>query len=275
MKGLSRFMAIGAVAGLAGCGIGVESFMDKDVSGSTFNDYLAREYQRLTQLEVKRDVNWAHAQRLAVKGAAAARGEQVDPWNPEDWNTDPKEMADLQNARQRLVAALAANKDKNPEACAKAQGHYDGWVEQANDNDWGPGFVGTVQPNHLAEERAGYKEYIVLCEGKAPAGKNFTIYFGFDKFNLTTAAKAVIDEISAFVKGSGNGVSVRGHTDTSGSDAYNQGLSKKRADAVAGALSSLGVTVGEASFAGEKELAVPTADGVREPLNRRVEVGIK
>ncbi|MEM1138306.1 MAG: OmpA family protein [Pseudomonadota bacterium] len=275
MKGLSRLLAVGAVAGVAGCGIGVESFLDSEIGGEDFNGYLAREYQRLTELEVKRDMNWTHAQRIAVKGAAAANGETVLPWDPNNWNVDPADVGELSDARSRLIAALdGGGRETNPEACAKAQMHYDGWLEQSHDNDWGPGFVGVVQPDHVAEEKAGFNDAIALCEGRSIGAKNFTIYFGWDKYDLTSAAKAVIDEIAAFVSGSENAIAVRGHTDTSGSQAYNSSLSEQRADTVADALEAVGLGSVSTSFAGETELAVPTADGIREPLNRRVEVSI-
>lgn len=65
-----------------------------------------------------------------------------------------------------------------------------------------------------------------------------------------------------------------GHADRSGSDSYNEDLSLRRANAVANMLASAGVS-GSAltvSARGEREPRVPTADGVREPQNRRVEI---
>ncbi|NBG96769.1 OmpA family protein [Pyruvatibacter mobilis] len=87
---------------------------------------------------------------------------------------------------------------------------------------------------------------------------------------------AVIDEVAAYTKEFNNPtVNVVGHTDTSGSVAYNQGLSQRRANAVANALASQGVTVGNVGAVGESEPAVPTGDGVREPLNRRAVIEVR
>jgi flagellar motor protein MotB len=71
-------------------------------------------------------------------------------------------------------------------------------------------------------------------------------------------------------------VLVVGHTDTSGSAAYNLGLSNRRARTVADALVAAGVNGGVVSLdgRGETQLARATADGVREPLNRRATVDI-
>jgi OOP family OmpA-OmpF porin len=67
---------------------------------------------------------------------------------------------------------------------------------------------------------------------------------------------------------------VTGHTDTSGPNAYNDGLSMRRANNVAAILQSLGLSAGEMTISGTGEagLKIETADGVREPANRRVEI---
>jgi OOP family OmpA-OmpF porin len=71
-------------------------------------------------------------------------------------------------------------------------------------------------------------------------------------------------------------VIVVGHTDTSGSAAYNVRLSERRAKAVADALVGLGVgqQALQVDWKGESQLAVPTKDGVKEPLNRRSTIDI-
>lgn len=73
-------------------------------------------------------------------------------------------------------------------------------------------------------------------------------------------------------------VDVYGFTDTTGSDALNQGLSERRAQAVANYLSARGVAAARIESRGYGEsydfLRVKTADGVDEPLNRRVEIKI-
>ncbi len=69
-------------------------------------------------------------------------------------------------------------------------------------------------------------------------------------------------------------ITVTGHTDTVGPAPYNQALSERRAAAVKRQLVADGVTDGDiaASGVGKAGLLVPTADGVREPQNRRVEI---
>ena len=105
--------------------------------------------------------------------------------------------------------------------------------------------------------------------------KDFVIYFGWDQDTLTPAASALVDEIADYSRGMDNAsLSVRGHTDSSGSAAYNDGLSQRRASRVVGALAANGITGVGSTWAGESELAVETNDNAREPLNRRVNVRI-
>lgn len=106
------------------------------------------------------------------------------------------------------------------------------------------------------------------------------VYFEWDKADLTSQASAVIDQAIENVRSrsdcSTGGVTIVGHTDTSGAPSYNQRLSARRAAIVAGALQSRGITSGAINTAarGESDLAKSTRDGVREPLNRRSEVTI-
>ena len=68
-----------------------------------------------------------------------------------------------------------------------------------------------------------------------------------------------------------------GHADRSGTPAYNQALSLKRAQTVAAELARLGVprqSISVQAFGDTKPL-VPTAAGAREPQNRRVEILFK
>ncbi|MDB5359162.1 MAG: hypothetical protein JWO51_459, partial [Rhodospirillales bacterium] len=69
-------------------------------------------------------------------------------------------------------------------------------------------------------------------------------------------------------------INVTGHTDTVGSAKYNQALSERRAAAVKQQLITDGVPSAEiaTSGVGKSGLLVPTADGVREPQNRRAEI---
>ena len=69
-------------------------------------------------------------------------------------------------------------------------------------------------------------------------------------------------------------IEVIGYTDTTGSAEYNLALSQRRAETVADELIRQGVPATDIATIGrgEQDLLVPTADGVNEPANRRVEI---
>ncbi len=105
----------------------------------------------------------------------------------------------------------------------------------------------------------------------------FTVYFDYDKSNLTPQASTLIQEASSrALQNDIDMVVVSGNTDTSGSSAYNQALSERRARVVREALIANGVSADgvRTEAYGESNLAKATPDGVREPLNRRSEVVI-
>lgn len=268
MNFLSKTVLAGSVLGLAGCGtFTAEPFMNSTVEGDDFNAHLARFYQEETKVAGK-EVNWPLAGAYAEKGRMAAAGNTPEPWTSEQFdgqhnyvtNNDKADMiAKIEGARAQLMDALASNRDSNPEACAKAQVMFDRHVvdEAYTKND--------VEP---AEHYKIFEEALAECGGAAIAAIDaYTIYFGFDRYNLTDAAKRVINNVAGMTNG--RGVNVYGYTDTAGPASYNEGLSKRRADSVAKALRDAGVQVVAEIPEGETNLAVDTGDGVAEPLNRR------
>lgn len=129
-------------------------------------------------------------------------------------------------------------------------------------------FDGTVvpmsQPCPTAEE-----------DQLTPAELRTVVYFEFDEADLSPAARQILQRRAQqatdldIIE-----ILVSGNTDTSGSASYNQRLSARRAQVVRDALVSYGIDADKIQIRalGESNLAKPTADGVREPLNRRTEV---
>ncbi len=106
---------------------------------------------------------------------------------------------------------------------------------------------------------------------------NVIVYFDYDKSNLTPEASNLIREAaSRALANDVDTVVVSGHADRSGGSAYNQQLSERRASVVREALIANGISADKIRLEayGEDKPAKPTADGVREPLNRRTEVVI-
>jgi OmpA-OmpF porin, OOP family len=103
----------------------------------------------------------------------------------------------------------------------------------------------------------------------------YIVFFDWDKSNLLPAATSVLDNAASQYANCGNArVMLAGHADKSGTPTYNVGLSQRRNAAVRGYLETKGITGGAISTEafGESAPLVQTADGVREPQNRRVEV---
>jgi outer membrane receptor protein involved in Fe transport len=113
---------------------------------------------------------------------------------------------------------------------------------------------------------------------KIETQREFQVFFDFDQASLSEAAKRVIREAADAMK-AGNivHVTVTGHTDTVGAASYNQGLSERRAASVETQLVADGIAADEISTAGvgKTGLLVPTADGVREPQNRRAVIDVR
>jgi len=105
--------------------------------------------------------------------------------------------------------------------------------------------------------------------------KVFLVFFDWDKATITPEGMQIVHRAAdAWRAGTPVTIQVTGYTDRSGSPGYNQRLSQRRANNVAVALTRFGVPRQEMQISGrgENNNRVPTADGVREPQNRRVEI---
>ncbi|MGA7714099.1 MAG: OmpA family protein [Rhizomicrobium sp.] len=110
-----------------------------------------------------------------------------------------------------------------------------------------------------------------------PPVKTYIVFFDFDKSNLTEKAQEVVAEAVKTAKANGFvKVLVVGHTDTVGSDKYNQALSVRRAQAVKDEMVREGLGGDGISIEGKSfhDPLVPTGPGVREPQNRRAVIDL-
>ena len=107
---------------------------------------------------------------------------------------------------------------------------------------------------------------------------SFTLYFVEGKDEFTEESRLVVDRIlSEIALRPVPDVLVVGHTDLVGSDPFNDALGQQRAETVRSALIRLGIPQSDihAISRGKRAPAVPTADGVAEPRNRRVEIIVR
>ncbi len=112
----------------------------------------------------------------------------------------------------------------------------------------------------------------------APAAmpaRSYLVFFDWDRADLTDVARRIIMEAAqASTHVQHTRIEVQGNADRSGTPAYNQRLSLRRAQTVAAELVRQGISTAAIAIQafGDTKPLVPTAEGVREPQNRRVTI---
>ena len=240
--------------------------------GTAFDRALARDYLALADVEYQQG-DQRDGDTYARRSIDAAKGKPTQPDEPGLRHITGAQAGEVSAARQRLVKALDGNgRTTKPDVAARAQSLYDCWLEQLDEN---------LQKDHIAACRDGFKAALAQLEAAPVAAKpvapmaapeKFLVFFDFAKSTLTPDARNTIAK-AAKVVGPAKLIVV-GHADRAGPEDYNLRLSKRRADAVKAELVRLGVPANQIATEGRGEMdpLVPTADGVREPQNRRVEI---
>ncbi len=110
-----------------------------------------------------------------------------------------------------------------------------------------------------------------------PAKQTFIVYFDLNRASLTAQGMRIADAAAAaFKQTAATHIEIAGFTDASGGRAYDENLSRRRAETVRDYLVRQGVPLSEmaVSWHGKSNERVATPDGAREPQNRRVEINI-
>jgi len=275
-----------SLAGAATFGFGYKGdhIHQLQVTGNDFNAELARGYKDLALYERDEMVDWISAERFSRKAIAASRNETVMPEDPANYRIRGEQnMAQLQSGRAELLQALSAGgRTVAPKIAATAQVKYDCWVEQQEEG-WQTthiaacrdGFLAAMAAMNAAMTPARTEQVAVVTQAE-----EVVVYFEFDRSNITPqSAQALRQFVELLPPRQTVDLLIEGHTDRAGSPQYNIGLSQRRAESVQDYLADLGVTATELAgiqirALGESQPAVPTADGVRLPENRRVVVRV-
>lgn len=144
-----------------------------------------------------------------------------------------------------------------------------GDMTQLNGRSTPPSAVTTATPAYLA---ATFSEAQAI---EPPGPEKFVLYF---ETGTTDLKPGSLDTIGRIVHASQRrqaiSIVISGHTDSAGADQLNDKLSRDRAEFVQQLLQRRGAQFKRLSVSshGKGNPAVPTADGVYEPRNRRVEV---
>ena len=283
---LGSVLALAVLGGCSVLGVGydVEKMRGAEATGTAFTKALTDEYRKLTVFEADEMYDWRDAEHFAQKGLSAAAGEAVAPDEIASRDLPADKVDELTKARAELVQLLDAGaRDKEPGEAAIAQGRFDCWMEQQEENFQQDHIAACREQFYAAMEklRAAMKPAAQAEPAPAPAPtpamapKPFLVLFDFDKSDITPAAAKIIDDAVDMAKKVGAAdFSVTGHADRAGSEDYNTALSLRRANAVRDALVARGIAGARVSVAGrgEADPAVATPDGAQEPANRRVEI---
>lgn len=245
-----------------------EAVREMEPQGPEFNRGLRQGYLDYSDV-VYDEVEPADFVHFAFKAVDSAKGEPVLPDAVESRELPGGSVEELSAARARLMAALdQTGRNTAPWEAAGAQTAYDCWLEREEDAD---------PPDKIEECKAAFERAIAEVERTLVTGVEdvYLVFFAWDQADLSPVAMTVLEQVREdFERGRPVRLVIAGHADRSGPDAYNLGLSERRARNVAEALADRGVP-GDAlqvEWYGETRPRVPTADGVREPQNRRVEI---
>lgn len=299
MNKLRGFLVVFCVLALGACTnfkthSEIEALNEVQPVGSPFTQHLAMEYRSFANRELNDMLDYPDALHFARKGLAAAAGEVVMPEPISDWNLLPHHMEELSTARGRLIVAFDLGaREVAPQQSAVAQARFDCWIEQQEEN-WQDDDISSCKNQYLdaiaalesmiqpfqpvPEIAAPIPEPMALpepAEPMTPDDAMYLVFFDFDKSDIGAGGQNVLDAVAQEVQGRNvNAVSIVGHTDSSGPNSYNNKLAMRRANAVRDALITRGVDASliRVEGRGEDELLVQTADGVREPANRRAQI---
>lgn len=287
---IMKYSAIATlVAGTAGCTTwDMEELQATAPEGDRFQQALAGEYLAFAQSEAAQ-YDWVDSRHFARKGLIAAKAGETAPEAPDDWRLPRETVAAIGDARQRLLAAFAADaRGQEPTLAARAQLHYDCWLEQQEEN-W--------QTDHIAACRDGLAADLDRLEVALkltalpddasavvhPAALTYmedvyVLRFEHDRVEISPTGQAILKKLLRDVRLDPDArIAVHGHADRSGRADYNLSLSGQRAQAVVDALTEAGIPSDaiEMRMHGETNPAVETPDGTREAQNRRVEIFVQ
>jgi OmpA-OmpF porin, OOP family len=121
--------------------------------------------------------------------------------------------------------------------------------------------------------------YAELLAARPPRPMTFTIFFLFDSAtDLAPESLATVKQLKAVLATwPAPQLVVVGHTDLAGSQEFDDGLSRRRAQTVAAFLVKQGIPAQQIETAarGKREPLVHTADGVPNRMNRRVVITVQ
>ncbi|MDA0338371.1 MAG: OmpA family protein, partial [Proteobacteria bacterium] len=268
MNGLMKYVAVGLGAlALGACETTQQSsgLLDQARSAcgsaSGFNGAVCNDYVALATEEsnpyADYAADYADADYYSQKAIVAGGGQTVLPTEVAERTLPADIIAEVTDGRSRLMAQFDAGKrETKPDTAATAQTMYDCWLEQLEEG---------YQPQDIARCRQGFLDALAELERREvvappviptaePRPEPFLVFFDFDKSDITPESANVIRQAADRAKNAGAAsIQVIGHADRSGSTAYNERLSIRRANAVRDELARNGISSGDVNVEGRGE----------------------
>lgn len=255
------------------------------VPADPYNEALRSAYLGYADFELNQMNDYGDAIFHANRATAAASGQTVEPQAVSERMLTASAASELGTARGELVEALnGGGRTLAPQAAATATASYDCWLEQAEE---------ALQPEDIAACKKTFEQAMTemnaaiaaqlageKSDRSTPALPDVVtldsdVVFAFDSSTIEPSASDALVEVAELIKGNpGIALTIKGHTDSVGSDAYNLGLSLRRAESVQTYLVNQGVNparftveaLGESSPIASND----TAEG--RAMNRRVDI---
>lgn len=249
--------------------------------GEDFRSALAGEYLAYAESEAEQ-YDWVDSEHFSARGLLVLEQEEfLPPQEPSDWNVSDSIADEAGQYSLRLKRLLAANREANPQLAARAQMLFECWLEQAEEGD-----------TEAADDcREGLHDALIQLDGGELAAPSraeeeqvlerpehaYTVYFPYGSSYLTSNAETSITAIAAMLEPLDDFTMLLvGHTDRSGSVAFNRALAERRAEAVKSAFVELGIPAEriEVKTRGAAEPVVTMSNPRDERHNRRVEIQV-
>lgn len=269
-------LALGACSGLE-----YQLAQKAEPKSDSYDALLSRQYLELSGNEYG-EGDYRNSDYFARRSIAASEGRRFGPEEPQLRRLPPSVIPQADEGYQRLVAAQAAGAiDKVPTPTAHAQVMFDCWLQE-QEEDW------SFQQKQIAFCRDAFWKALGEVEtamrpppppppppppAPPPVAQTYLMFFDLNSAALTPEALSIVSDAAANAEIAGaQALLVVGHTDRTGTAAYNMKLSARRAETVSRALVDLGIPTEAITLEamGEEDPLVPTEDGVPEPQNRRV-----
>ena len=239
-------------------------------NGSEFSKNLFAGYLKLAKVE-QAEGNQAVSDAYAVYALNVANQKIIEPEPLSNLWLPPNTRYELEQARSRLMTALSSGaRKKAPSQAADAQVMLVCWMKAQEENR---------QQERISACRSGFFSGMqALRAAMVTTIAKYTVYFPLNSSRLTAKSrKVILEAIDAAKESDGARISLFGHADKSGDAQYNIALAGKRVTTIFATMKNAGVSPDLIDWKsmGESVPAVPTADGVPNRENRRVEIVIQ